>query len=83
MPMSGIPRSEALLIWSPARTPKPLVDKIHADVVAALNAPDLRKSFEDKDIIPGANSAEEFGQFIQKEVAKWRDLAAKVGITAE
>ena len=66
-------------LLAPAKTPKPIVDKIHADVVAALNAPDLRKSFEDKDIIPGGNSADEFGQFIQREVAKWRDLAAKVG----
>ncbi len=70
-------------LLAPAKTPRPIVDKIHADVVAALNSPDLRKSFEDKDIIPGGNSQEEFGQFIQKEVAKWRDLAAKVGITAE
>lgn len=70
-------------LLAPAKTPKALVDKIHEDVVAALNAPDLRKSFEDKDIIPGGNSVEEFGQFIQKEVAKWRELATKVGITAE
>ena len=70
-------------LLAPAKTPKPLVDRIHADVVAALNAPDLRKSFEDKDIIPGGNTPDEFGQFIQKEVAKWRDLAAKVGLKAE
>lgn len=70
-------------LLAPAKTPKPIVDKIHADVVAALNAPDLRKSFEDKDIIPGGNSADEFGQFIQKEVAKWRELADKVGLKAE
>ena len=67
----------------PVQTPKPLVDRIHAEIVTALNAPDLRKSFEDKDIIPGGNSSQEFGQFIQKEVEKWRELAAKVGITAE
>jgi len=70
-------------LLAPAKTPKPVVDKIHADVVAALNAPDLRKSFEDKDIIPGGNSPDAFGQFIQNEVAKWRDLAAKVGIKPE
>jgi len=52
-------------------------------VVAALNSPELRKAFEDKDIIPGGNSADEFGRFIQTEVAKWRDLAAKVGIVPE
>jgi tripartite-type tricarboxylate transporter receptor subunit TctC len=70
-------------LLAPARTPQPIVDKIHAEVVAALQSPELRKAFEDRDIIPGGNTADEFGRFIQAEVAKWRDLAAKVGIVAE
>lgn len=70
-------------LLAPARTPKAIIDKIHEDVVAALNSPELRKAFEDKDIIPGGDSADEFGKFIQAEVAKWRDLAGKVGIVPE
>jgi len=70
-------------LLAPARTPQPILDRIHADVVAALQSPELRKAFEDRDIIPGGNSADEFGRFIQAEVAKWRELAAKVGIVAE
>lgn len=70
-------------LLAPAKTPKPVVDKIHADVVAALNAPDVKKSFEDKNIIPGGNTPDEFGAFIEKEVAKWKALADKVGIKAE
>ncbi len=70
-------------LLAPAKTPKPVIDRIHAEVVAALNAPDVRKSFEDKNIIMGGNTPDEFGAFIQKEVAKWRDLAARVGIKAE
>jgi len=59
------------------------VDKIHADVVAALNAPDLRKSFEDKDIIPGGNSTEEFGQFIQTDITRWKALARERKISLD
>ena len=70
-------------LLAPARTPKAVIDRIHADVVAALNAPDMRKAFEDKNIITGGNTPDEFGAFIQKEVAKWRDLAGKVGIKPE
>jgi tripartite-type tricarboxylate transporter receptor subunit TctC len=70
-------------LLAPAKTPKAIIDKIHEDVVAALNSPELRKAFEDKDIIPGGDSADEFGRFIAAEVAKWRDLAGKVGIVAE
>ena len=70
-------------LLAPAKTPKAIIDRIHADVVAALEAPDLRKAFEDRNIIPGGNTPDEFGAFIQKEVAKWRDLATRVGIKAE
>jgi tripartite-type tricarboxylate transporter receptor subunit TctC len=70
-------------LLAPAKTPKAVVDRIHAETVAALNSPELRKAFEDKDIIPGGNTPDAFGKFIQAEVAKWRDLAAKTGIQAE
>ncbi len=70
-------------LLAPAKTPKPVIDRIHAEVVAALTTPDVRKSFEDKNIILGGNSPDEFGAFIQREVAKWRDLATKVGIKPE
>ncbi len=70
-------------LLAPAKTPKPIIDKIHADVVAALGSPELRKAFEERDIIPGGNTTDEFGRFIQAEVTKWRELANKVGIVAE
>lgn len=70
-------------LLAPAKTPKPIIDKIHADVVAALGSPELRKAFEERDIIPGGNTPDAFGRFIQSEVTKWRDLASKVGIVAE
>jgi len=70
-------------LLAPAKTPKAVIDRIHAETVAALNSPELRKAFEDKDIIPGGNTPEAFGKFIQAEVAKWRDLATKTGIQPE
>lgn len=70
-------------LLAPASTPKPVVDKIHAEVVAALNSPEMRKAFQERDIIAGGNTPAEFGRFIEAEVTKWRDLANKVGIVAE
>lgn len=70
-------------LLAPAKTPRPLVDRIHAEVIAALNSPEMRKAFEERDIIMGGNSPDEFGRFIASEVAKWRDLAARTGIQPE
>jgi tripartite-type tricarboxylate transporter receptor subunit TctC len=70
-------------LLAPAKTPKAVVDRIHAEAAAALASPELRKAFEDRDIIPGGNTPDEFGRFIQAEVRKWRELAARIGITPE
>jgi tripartite-type tricarboxylate transporter receptor subunit TctC len=70
-------------LLAPAKTPRAVIDKLNAETVAALSSPELRKAFEERDILPSGNSPEEFGRFIQSEVNKWRDLAAKVGIVPE
>jgi tripartite-type tricarboxylate transporter receptor subunit TctC len=48
-----------------------------------LTSPELSKAFNDRGIVPFPQSPEEFGRFVQSEVAKWKDLAGKVGIVAE
>ena len=57
-----------------------MIERINAAAVAELNSPELRKAYEDRGIIPGGGTPEEFGHFIQSEVAKWKQLAAAVGI---
>ncbi len=70
-------------LLAPAKTPADVVARLNAETVAALAAPDLAGEFAARNIVPSGGSADEFGRFIQSEVAKWKDLAAKVGITAE
>ena len=70
-------------LLAPAKTPRPVIDRINAATVAALNAPDFRKVFEDRSIVPGGGSPEEFGRFIAAEIAKWQQLANTVGIKPE
>lgn len=70
-------------LFAPAKTPKAVVDHINAESVAVLKSPELAKAFGDKDIMASPQSPEEFGRFVQGEVAKWKQLAAKVGIVAE
>ena len=70
-------------LLAPAKTPKPIIDRLRAEVVAALNSPELRKSFEERVIQPVGNTPEEFGGQIQLEVTQWRQLAAKIGLKPE
>ena len=70
-------------LFAPAKTPRAVIDRVNAETVAVLNSPELSKSFADKGIVASPQTQDEFGRFVQSEVAKWKELAAKVGIVAE
>ncbi|MEN9418463.1 MAG: hypothetical protein RI988_2083 [Pseudomonadota bacterium] len=70
-------------LFLPAKTPKAVADRVHAEALAVLQSPELVQAFNEKNILPSPQSAEAFAIFVQNEVAKWKALAAKVGIVAE
>jgi tripartite-type tricarboxylate transporter receptor subunit TctC len=70
-------------LFAPAKTPRAVIERINTEAVAALKSPELIKAFSDKGIVASPQTPEEFGRFVQNEVTKWKDLAAKVGIVAE
>jgi tripartite-type tricarboxylate transporter receptor subunit TctC len=66
-----------------AKTPRPVIDRINAATVAARGAADFRKVFEDRSIVTGGGTPEDFARFIATEITKWQQLAATVGIKPE
>jgi tripartite-type tricarboxylate transporter receptor subunit TctC len=70
-------------LLAPAKTPKAIVDKLHDQIVAALNAPEVRKAFEDRVIEPVGNTPQEFAKHIQTETAQWKQLVAKAGLVIQ
>jgi tripartite-type tricarboxylate transporter receptor subunit TctC len=48
-------------LLAPARTPKSVLAKIHAAVIAALNDPDIRRKLVQSGAVPAPTSPEEFG----------------------
>lgn len=67
-------------VLAPAKTPKPIVDKLHDELAGVLRSPELTKQFEGRNIQPIANTPEEFGRLIQSEISKWQQLVAKIGL---
>lgn len=70
-------------LLAPARTPRPVIERLNAEVVGLLKSPELSKAFADKGIVASPQSPDEFARFLQGEVNKWKKLAARVGIVAE
>lgn len=83
---SGYPGFEALAwngLFAPAGTPAAVVDKINADVNAALKDPAIHAALVKQGLIPGGGSAAEFKAFIASEGGKWGAIIKKVGITVD
>jgi tripartite-type tricarboxylate transporter receptor subunit TctC len=68
---------------APRGTPRPIIDRLHAEVVAAIGDPALRARFAEFGAEPMATTPEELGRFISSEVAKWRAVIAKAGISVD
>lgn len=64
-------------LYAPARTPRAVVMKLNAEVGAALAMPDVRKRFSDIGLVTKHSTPEEFGNFLQAEMKRWRVVLAK------
>lgn len=64
-------------VFAPAGTPRAVVQKLNTEIGAALALPDIRKRFADMGLVAKHSTPEEFGKFLQSEIARWRVLLAK------
>jgi tripartite-type tricarboxylate transporter receptor subunit TctC len=67
----------------PAGTPKPILDRMHAELVKALSSPDLKQRYADLGVTAVSSSPEEFRSYIQSEMDRWGKLIREAGIKAE
>ena len=66
-----------------ARTPKGLTDRIHHELVRALNHPDVKTAFANQGMDVVANTQEEFTAYIRSETQKWAKVIKAIGIKSE
>ncbi|MCW5736459.1 MAG: tripartite tricarboxylate transporter substrate binding protein [Enhydrobacter sp.] len=67
-------------LLAPARTPRPIIDKVNAIVVKALQDKVLRDDLYAKGVEPIGSSPKQFQDFIAAEYARWGDVIRRAGI---
>lgn len=70
----GIPGFEVIgwFGWlGPAGMPRPIVQRLNAELVRALNAPDVRSKLISQSTEPVGNTPAEFAAFMKSEYQKW------------
>ena len=66
-----------------AKTPEPVIRKMHADTVTALSDPDTRTKLEQAGVGVVGSSPEELRAHLAAEMAKWGTIIAEAGIRVE
>jgi tripartite-type tricarboxylate transporter receptor subunit TctC len=83
----GVPGFEAAawqMVVAPAGTPKPVVDKLHAELKAIMAMPDTRQQIEKIGLVPVETGApEELQRFIESEITRWGNVVKKSGASVE
>ncbi|WP_245479107.1 4-oxalomesaconate tautomerase [Rubrivivax rivuli] len=70
-------------LFAPAKTPKPIIDKLHQAAVQALNDPEIVKRIEADGADVQSSTPEQLGALVKNELVKWKAVVAKAKLTAD
>ena len=70
-------------IFGPPGMPKPVVARLHAEIVKGLQAPDLRERFAGLGATPVGSTPEELGAHVRTELARWSKVIKAGNISVE
>jgi tripartite-type tricarboxylate transporter receptor subunit TctC len=70
-------------LFAPARTPAPILTRLHEASVSALALPDVRDRLREQGAEVVGNSSSELAAYVAAEVPKWAVLARQAGVKLE
>jgi tripartite-type tricarboxylate transporter receptor subunit TctC len=82
----GFPGFEAIQwvgLLTTAGTPKPVIERINAEVNRALRDPDVIAKLAAQGVSPGGGSPEQFQTLISTEIRRWTEVARAANIKVE
>lgn len=70
-------------IVAPAKTPKPIIDKLAVEITRIIRAPAMSKRLVDMGVDPWGGTPEEFGKLIRSEIARFGKAVKDSGAKAD
>ena len=83
---TGLPGYELISpfgIFAPARTSRPVINALNAEIVRVLNRPDSKEMLFNLGMEVVGSSPEQLEAMVKSEVAKWRKVIKDAGIRAD
>jgi tripartite-type tricarboxylate transporter receptor subunit TctC len=80
---AGFPKAE-YLFWGglafPAKTPRPIVDKLHAETQKALALPEVQEKLAKLGVVPYPLSVDAYGKFYRDYIAETVQLGKDINL---
>ena len=67
-------------VFAPANTPRPIVDRLHKEISAALAEPEIRGKFDAAGLDVVGSGPDAFARYLQDEVANWSDIVRRADV---
>jgi tripartite-type tricarboxylate transporter receptor subunit TctC len=83
---AGLPGYESVQWYgmlAPAKTPREIVNRLHAEVTGVLKQPEIKSRLAADGADAVGSSPEEFTRYIQSELVKWAKVARDAGLQPE
>jgi tripartite-type tricarboxylate transporter receptor subunit TctC len=83
---AGVPGYEATIwlgIMAPTGTPKPIVDKLNAEINKVINRPDVKEAWGKQGAEPMVMNPDQFDAYLRKDIEKWAHVVKVSGAKVE
>jgi tripartite-type tricarboxylate transporter receptor subunit TctC len=83
---AGVPGYESgiwLGLMAPAQTPRPVLERLNAEVNKIIQTPEVKAAWEKQGAYPMGMSIEEFDKFLRAEIVKWGKAVKASGARAD
>jgi tripartite-type tricarboxylate transporter receptor subunit TctC len=80
---AGVPGYEATIwlgVMAPAATPKPVVDRLNAEITRITGSAEVKETWAKQGATALSMTPEQFGQYLRDDIAKWAKVIAQAGI---
>lgn len=81
--VQGVHVSNWYAVMSVGGTPKPVIKRLHEELMKAIAAPDMRERLAAGALEPSPTTPEEFGKLIAAELQRWAQVIREAGIRQE
>ena len=81
--LAGFDVSSWTGIFAPARTPRPVIERLHKELAVVLQSSFVKERYAVLGIEPVGNTPAEFTQEIRADLARWRDVVKAANVKVE